>query len=70
MDDSTKQVVRVETPDRGGENRLEEVLANLAEAAADPVHKRLIEAYTGTAPLDAMVSEFKKVLGEVARGEA
>ena len=51
------------------EGRLKAVLAQLAEATADPVHKRLIAAYAGGAPLDAMVEEFGKVLREVVCGE-
>jgi hypothetical protein len=55
-------------PGRAG--RLADVLTQLAESATDPVHRRLIKAYAGPTPLEAMVAEFAKVLGEVARGEA
>lgn len=49
--------------------KIEEVLQKLAACATDPLHKRLIQAYKGPDPFNAVVAEFSKILNEVARGE-
>ncbi len=49
--------------------KLEEVLEKLTLSADNPLHKRLIQAYKGSDPQSAVVSEFSKSVSEVARGE-
>ena len=47
------------------EQWLQELLAELS----DPVHKRLIQAYRGSDPVESMESELGKILMEVLHRE-
>ncbi len=53
------------TQDSLREKYLNELLAELP----DPIHKRLIEAYQGDAPVQSMESELGKILTEVLHHE-
>lgn len=58
-------------PDQVGKQKtkLEEVLEKLTLLADNPLHKRLIQAYKGSDPKNAVVTEFSQSVSEVARGE-
>ncbi len=50
-------------------SRTEEFLDELHRELSDPLHRRLIEAYRGDAPVQSMESELAKILLEVLRRE-
>jgi hypothetical protein len=50
-------------------SRLELYLEELKELVTDPVHKRLIAAYTGDQPKESVELELNRLLIEVLRRE-
>lgn len=47
----------------------EKYLSELLTKLADPIHKRLIEAYQGDDPVQSMETELGKILMEILRRE-
>jgi hypothetical protein len=50
-------------------SRCQEFLGELQSEVSDPLHRRLIQAYQGDDPVQAMESVLTKILLEVVRGE-
>lgn len=56
-------------PTNTSHSQREDFLKQLQKEIIDPIHKRLIQAYTGNNPLQSMEDEFSKVLKEVLTRE-
>jgi hypothetical protein len=50
-------------------SKLEKYSKELAELTEDPIHKRLITAYTGDNPKASMEAELSRILDEVMKHE-
>ncbi len=50
-------------------SRSNEFLSELLEEITDPIHKRIIKAYQGDAPVQVMETELGKILLEVLTHE-
>jgi hypothetical protein len=50
-------------------SRRNQFLKELLEQVSDPLHRRLVEAYTGDDPVKSMENELSKILREVLRHE-
>lgn len=50
-------------------SRCNEFLDELQKESSNPLHKRLIQAYRGDNPVQAMEAELAKILLEALRGE-
>ena len=50
-------------------SRLELYLKELEELVTDPIHKRLLAAYTGDKPKESVELELNRLLIEVLRSE-
>ena len=51
-------------------SRRQEFMAELVAQVTDPLHRRLLEAYTGDEPLKAMERTLREILTEMVSHEA
>jgi hypothetical protein len=49
--------------------KLQKYLQELSEQTTNPIHKRLISAYTGDNPKESVENELSKILSEVLKNE-